>query len=105
MLGIGNCFHHSLCFHFYFVTKKSHDDTSEAKLESLSKYLKALDCCLIIRTKNTGSWLTVQVTMVNGTVLAATEFCDICARVMMLHPPTLKKLKRLLFILLLASWT
>ena len=55
----------------------------------LVKDLEATDFCLILYAKNTDSWMTVQGNMVNSTVLAAMEFCDFCARVMMLPSSTL----------------
>ena len=64
----------------------------KAKLKGLVKDLKALDRRLIIRAKNTGSFLTVRVTIVTGTVLAATEFCDfLCTSYDGTLPPNLQK--------------
>ena len=51
---------------------KIRDEVNEAKLKVLVKDLEALDRRLILRAKNTGSWMTVQHTTVTGTVLVAT---------------------------------
>ena len=48
---------------------KSRDDTNKAKLKGIVKYLESLDRHLILRAKNTGSWLNVWGTTVTGTVL------------------------------------
>ena len=66
--------------------QKIQDDTNKAKLKWLVKYLESLDLCLVLRAKNTGSWLTVQGTLVTGTVLLAKGFRNFCPRIMMLPP-------------------
>ena len=54
------------------MMKKFQDDAKEAKLKGLVKDLKALDHGIILRDKNTGSWMTVRGTMVTGTILVST---------------------------------
>ena len=85
--------------------QKSQDDTNEAKLKWLVKDLKTLDRRIILRAKNTGSWLTVQDIIVTSIVLSATEPSNFCAWVIMLPPPTnlQKKVRRLLFVLIHTS--
>ena len=56
--------------------QKIRDDTNEAKLKSLVKYLKANDLSLTLRAKNIDYWLNVRGTTVTGTVLEAMEYCD-----------------------------
>ena len=70
--------------------QKIRDYTNEAKLKGIVREPEALDLRLIVRAKTTGSWMTVRGTTVTGTVLAATYFCDFCARVMVLPPLTSK---------------
>ena len=66
---------------------KIRDDANKAKLKGLVKDLKALNRHLIIRAKNTGSWMAIQVTIITDTVLAAADFLDFCVKVMILPPP------------------
>ena len=48
-----------------------------------------LDSCLLLRTKQTGYWLTVRGTALTGTVLLDMEFRDfVCARYNVNPPPT-----------------
>ena len=69
---------------------KMRDDANNSKLKELVKDLEAYDRRLILRAKNTGSWLNFWGTMVTGTVLVATEFCDfLCA--LWCYPPNLYK--------------
>ena len=70
---------------------KIHDDANDAKLKVLVDDLEASDHRLILRSKNTGSRLSVQNTTVTGTVLAAAEICGFSAHIMMLPPLTFKK--------------
>ena len=57
------------------------DDAHGAKLKGLVKDLEALDRRLILSTKSTGSWMTIRGTIITGTLIAATEFCDfLCIR-------------------------
>ena len=58
------------------MDKKIQYDANNANIKGLVKYLKAPDRRLILRAKNTSSWMTVRSTMVTITVLGATEFCD-----------------------------
>ena len=61
--------------------QKIHDDTNDAKLKYLVTDLDSADQLVILRAKNTGAWLNVQVTMLTGTILAATLFWwFLCAR-------------------------
>ena len=53
--------------------QKRRDDANGAKIKELVDDLKAPDHRLILRTKNTGSWLNVRGTTVTGTVLAAID--------------------------------
>ena len=62
------------------------DDANIAKLRKLINDLEATDHRLILCAKNTIYWMTGWVTKVTGTVLAATEFRNVFARVMMLPP-------------------
>ena len=75
--------------------QKIQDDANVAKLKGLVDDLEASDRRLIIRAKKKGYYLTLRGTTVTSTLLAATEFRDFCANVMMLPPPppplTLKK--------------
>ena len=52
--------------------KEIQDDANNAKFKELVENLEASNCRLILHTKNIGSWLTVQVTKVTVTVVAAT---------------------------------
>ena len=54
--------------------QKIWDDANKSKLIVLVEYLKAPDRRLVIYSKNTGSWLTVQGTTVTSTVLPTTGF-------------------------------
>ena len=52
---------------------KIRDETNEVKLKGLVKELEALDCRLILRTKNTYSWMNVRGTSeepVGNTILS-----------------------------------
>ena len=67
------------------------DDANEDKLKGLVKDLEATDRRLILRAKNTGSWLTVQDTKVTGTVLASKKFHDfLYAHYGVIYPPPKK---------------
>ena len=60
---------------------KTWDDVNNTKLEGIVNNLKIFDRRLYIRAKQTGSWLTIQGTTLNGTVLLAMEFSNfLCAR-------------------------
>ena len=71
--------------------QKIWDDTNEAKIKVLVKDLEETDHRLIIRTKNTGSWLTVQGNTVTGTLLAATGFSDFLCASYYIIPPNLHR--------------
>ena len=62
---------------------KIRDDANESKLKVLVNDLEAHDRRLILRAKNTGSWLSIQGAVVTVTVLAATYLRNICKHVMM----------------------
>ena len=47
------------------------DDSNNAKRRGLVNDLGALDHCLILHSKNTGTWLSIRGTTVTGSVLAA----------------------------------
>ena len=83
----------------------SRDDDNEAKLKGPIKDIGALDRYLILRTRNKGSCLTIQGTMVTSTGLLATEFRDFCARVMISHLLASKKMPWLLSVLLCTPHT
>ena len=53
---------------------KIQDDANNAKLKGLINDHKSPGGRLVLRAKNTGSWLTAQGSTVTGIVLAATEF-------------------------------
>ena len=55
---------------------KSSYDVKYDKLKEIVAELYGTDRRFILRAKNTGDWLNVWGTTVNGIVLAATEFCD-----------------------------
>ena len=54
--------------------QKIQDDANNAKLKGLIYDHKSPGGRLVLRAKNTGSWLTAQGSTVTGIVLAATEF-------------------------------
>ena len=84
---------------------KIQDDANDVKPKGLDDKLEASDRRLILRAKNASSYVTVQGTIVTGTVFAATEFCDFFVHVVMLHPPNLLKIVLLCSVLLGKSWT
>ena len=51
--------------------QKIRDDANDVKLKGLVKELKAIQLHLILCTKNKGYWMTIQGTMLTGTVLEA----------------------------------
>ena len=51
--------------------EKIQDDSNDAKLKELINYLKAPDRRLILRAKNTGSWMNVLDTTLTGNFLGA----------------------------------
>ena len=60
--------------------KKCYDCVNNAELEGFLKDIDIFDSCLFLRSKYTGSWMTVWGTVVTGTVLPAMEFSDfLCA--------------------------
>ena len=60
---------------------KYRGEVNNTKLEGIVNNLKIFDRRLYIRAKQTGSWLTIQGTTLNGTVLLAMEFSNfLCAR-------------------------
>ena len=60
--------------------RKNRDDTNGATIKGLVRDLLGTDCCLTIRSNNTGDWLSVHNTTVTSTVFLATEFRDfLCA--------------------------
>ena len=65
------------------MTDKNLDDSNNAKLKGIADDLEASGRCLIIRAKSTGSWINVRGITVTGTVLAATEFRDLYAHIIM----------------------
>ena len=71
--------------------KKSQGDANKAKLKGLVKDRKSLYCHLIIRSKNTGSWLTTWDTTLTSTVLSATGFRDFLCVCYDVTPPNLPK--------------
>ena len=54
--------------------QKRWDAVNNSKVKGLVNDIEASDCCLILCTKNIGSWMKVQGTMITGTVLATMEF-------------------------------
>ena len=81
-------------------------DVNNAKLMGLVEDLEASDRLLILRAKNTGSWINACGITVNYIVLAATEFCYLlCARYDVTPPPrTLIKLYVLYKSFSICSW-
>ena len=71
--------------------RKTWDNIKEAKLEEFVKTLDAFDRHLFFRTKQTGSWLIAQGTMVTGTVLSAMEYHDFVCTCYKITPPNLEK--------------
>ena len=72
--------------------QKIWDDTNKANPKELVEDFKASDLRLILRAKKKGSWLNACDTTVNGTVLAAAEFCGFYVQVMTSPPPNFKKI-------------
>ena len=66
--------------------RKTRDDINEAKIEVIIHTFDKFDHCLLICSKQTRSWLTVQGTTVTGTVLLAMKFRDFCVNFIMLPP-------------------
>ena len=73
------------------ATDKIRDDANDAKLKELVDCPESPERRLILRLKNTGSWMSVWINMVTDILLAATDFLIFCAHVIMLPPPNLKK--------------
>ena len=51
--------------------QKYQEVANKTKLKGLVQYIKGTDRCLILRSRNTGDWLSVRDTAVSGTVLSA----------------------------------
>ena len=66
-------------------------DANNAKITGPVKDLESLDRHLIIRSKNTGSWLTTRDTTVTSTVVSATGFRDFLSTCYNVTPPNLQK--------------
>ena len=71
--------------------KKIRDDANNSKLGGLVKNFKAPYRRLILDEKRTSSWMTVQSTVVTGTVLAVVEILIFCEHVTMLTPSLTSK--------------
>ena len=69
---------------------KIRDDVNEAKLKVLVKYLKALDLHPILRTKNSGYWMTIRGNTATSTILVATGFRDFLSACYDGTPPNLQ---------------
>ena len=54
------------------VMKKKRDNANDEKLKELVNGLKPPELHIILRAKNTGSWITMWGNTVTGAVLAAT---------------------------------
>ena len=54
--------------------QKIRDDTNKDKLKELVKEFEILYLCIVLRTKNIGSWLTVRGTTVTCTVFVDKKF-------------------------------
>ena len=87
------------------MTKKTGHDAKDAKITGIVEDLEAPNGCLIIRTKNISSLMTVWGNTVTDAVLAATEFCGFCVHVTILPPLTLKNIHRMLSVLIRMSHT
>ena len=61
--------------------QKIQDKSNSAKLKGPVYDLQAHNHHLTLRSKNTGSWLTVQVNTVTSTVLVATQFSHFFAHI------------------------
>ena len=70
--------------------KKIRDDANDAKLKGLVDDLKTTDRRLILRAKNTGSWLIVQGNTVTSTVLTAIKSSDYWCTHYYVTPPNLQ---------------
>ena len=55
--------------------QKNRDAANDATLKGLVGNIKGTKPHLILRAKNTGTWINIHGTTVTGTVLPATEFC------------------------------
>ena len=61
--------------------QKHRDDVNDDTLKGLVGSIKCTDRRLMLQIKNTGAWLKVHGNTVTGTVLLATEYCDLlCVR-------------------------
>ena len=67
----------STTYHFHEVKeeriegRKTRDDIKNSKLERIVKDFKIIDRRLFLCSNQTGSWITIMVTTVTGTVLPA----------------------------------
>ena len=74
--------------------QKIRDEVNSAKLKYLVADLNSADQYLIISAKYIGAYLNVRGAMVTGTVLAATECCEILFPCYDVTPPPPKKIQR-----------
>ena len=58
--------------------REIHDDLNKAKLEGIVNNLNAFEPHILIRAKQTVSWMTTWSNTVTGTVISAMEFSDLC---------------------------
>ena len=58
--------------------RKTRDDVNGAKLEGIVNNLNAFEPHILIRAKQTVSWMTTWSNTVTGTVISAMEFSDLC---------------------------
>ena len=70
--------------------KKDWDDANDSKLKVIVNDQGDVEKILFLRTKYTGSWMSVQGTMVTGTVLTAPKFSDFLFGCYNLNTPNLK---------------
>ena len=66
--------------------KKNRDTVNDAKLQGTVRDQGAFKKILLQRAKHKGAWMSVRDTMVNGTVLSATQLCDFYVLVTTLNP-------------------
>ena len=72
--------------------QKIWDDANDSKLKGLFKDLEEPDQHIVLRSKNTGSWLTVRGATVTGILLLAMEFRGFLCT-LQCYPPNLRKIK------------
>ena len=66
--------------------QKIRDEVNDAKLKEIVADLDGNNRHIILRSKETGNWMNIWGTTVTGTLLAAKEFGNFYAHIMMLPP-------------------